>query len=130
MDRKKRNYLYSQNLCTENPKDSMKKINVRASKHSTKFQDTKPTCNNQWYIYKSVINNQKGRKPRNPSKNQKAPQNQTRHWCWCWEIYIYRHIYPPAMQETLVRSLVWEDPLEKAKATHSSILAWRIPWIV
>ena len=36
----------------------------------------------------------------------------------------------PAMQETWVRSLSWEDPLEKAKATHSSILAWRIPWTV
>ena len=34
---------------------------------------------------------------------------------------------PPAMQETWVRSLGWEDPLEKRKATHSSILAWRIP---
>ena len=34
----------------------------------------------------------------------------------------------PAMQETWVRSLGWEDPLEKGKATHSSILAWRIPW--
>ena len=33
----------------------------------------------------------------------------------------------PAMQETRVRSLGWEDPLEKGKATHSSILAWRIP---
>ena len=36
----------------------------------------------------------------------------------------------PAMHETWVRSLGWEDPLEKAKATHSSILAWRIPWNV
>ena len=35
----------------------------------------------------------------------------------------------PAMQETLVPSLSWEDPLEKGKATHSSILAWRIPWL-
>ena len=35
---------------------------------------------------------------------------------------------PPAMQETWVRSLGWEDPLQKGKATHSSILAWRIPW--
>ena len=34
---------------------------------------------------------------------------------------------PPAMQETWVQSLGWEDPLEKGKATHSSILAWRIP---
>ena len=36
----------------------------------------------------------------------------------------------PAMQETWVRSLGWEDPLEKGKATHSSILAWRIPWTI
>ena len=35
---------------------------------------------------------------------------------------------PPAKQETWVRSLGWEDPLEKRKVTHSSILAWRIPW--
>ena len=34
------------------------------------------------------------------------------------------------MWETWVRSLGWEDPLEKAQATHSSILAWRIPWTV
>ena len=37
---------------------------------------------------------------------------------------------PPAMQETSVQSLHWEDPLEKGKATHSSILAWRILWTV
>ena len=36
----------------------------------------------------------------------------------------------PAMQETWVLSLGWEDPLEKRKATHSSNLAWRIPWTV
>ena len=36
----------------------------------------------------------------------------------------------PAIWETWVRSLVWEDPLEKGKATHSSILACRIPWTV
>ena len=34
----------------------------------------------------------------------------------------------PAMQETWVRSLGQEDPLEEGRATHSSILAWRIPW--
>ena len=33
-----------------------------------------------------------------------------------------------AMRETQVRSLGWEDPLEKEMATHSSILAWKIPW--
>jgi len=37
---------------------------------------------------------------------------------------------PPAMWETWVQSLGWEDPLEKGKSTHSSILAWRIPWTV
>ena len=53
-------------------------------------------------------------------------------------IYIYTHILygaslvtqkvedPPAMCETQVRSLRWEDPLEKGMATHSSILAWKI----
>ena len=35
-----------------------------------------------------------------------------------------------AMQETWVPSLGWEDPLEKGKATHLSILAWRIPWTI
>ena len=34
----------------------------------------------------------------------------------------------PAMQESRVRSLGWEDPLEKGTATHSRIIAWRIPW--
>ena len=61
---------------------------------------------------------------------------------WEIEMDIYIHIYghiwaslvtqtvknPPAMWETLVRSLGWEDPLEKGTASHSSILAWRIPW--
>ena len=35
----------------------------------------------------------------------------------------------PAMWETWVQSLGWEDPLEKEMATHSSILAWRVPWV-
>ena len=34
----------------------------------------------------------------------------------------------PAMQETKVQSLCWEEPLEEGTATHSSILAWKIPW--
>jgi len=37
--------------------------------------------------------------------------------------------HPPAMQETQVQSMGWEDPLEKGMATHYSILAWRIPWM-
>ena len=37
---------------------------------------------------------------------------------------------PPVLQESWVQSLGWEDPLEKGKATHSNILAWRIPWTV
>ena len=35
---------------------------------------------------------------------------------------------PPAIRETWVQSLCWEDPLEEGIATHSSILAWKIPW--
>ena len=37
---------------------------------------------------------------------------------------------PPAMWETWVQSLGWEHPLERGKATHSTILAWKIPWTV
>ena len=37
---------------------------------------------------------------------------------------------PPAIEETWVQSLGWKDPLDKEKATHTSILAWRIPWTV
>ena len=41
-------------------------------------------------------------------------------------IHLVRN--PPAMWETWIRSLGWKDPLEKGTATHSSLLAWRIPW--
>ena len=37
---------------------------------------------------------------------------------------------PPAMRETWVQSLCWEDPLEKGNITHSSILAWKILWTI
>ena len=44
-----------------------------------------------------------------------------------WLAQIVKHL--PAVQETQVRLLHWEGPLEKGMATHSSILVWRIPWI-
>ena len=47
----------------------------------------------------------------------------------CWpskEALVVKNL--PTMLETWVRSLGWEDPLEEGMATHSSILAWRIPW--
>ena len=55
------------------------------------------------------------------------------------EKHVHQHVFwaslvaqmfmnPPVMQETRVRSLGWEDPLEKGVATHPSTLAWRIPW--
>ena len=48
----------------------------------------------------------------------------------CWASLVAQLVKNlPAMRETWVRSLGWEDPLEKEMATHSSILAWRIPWI-
>ena len=43
-------------------------------------------------------------------------------------VQLVRNLH--AMQETWVRSLGWEDPLKKGKDTHSSILAWIIPWTV
>ena len=47
---------------------------------------------------------------------------------YSWASLVAQLVKNPAtMQETWVRSLGWEDPLEKGKATHSSILAWRIP---
>ena len=48
-----------------------------------------------------------------------------------WASHVAQLVKNPlAMQETWVRSLGWEDPLEKGKAIHSHILAWRIPWTV
>ena len=50
---------------------------------------------------------------------------------YSWASLVFQLVKnPPAMQETWVRSLGWEDLLEKGKATHSSVLAWRIPWTV
>ena len=61
---------------------------------------------------------------------------------WLSNVYFHVSLYlwasliaqlvknPPSMLETWVWSLGWEDPLEKGKATHSSIMAWKIPWTV
>ena len=51
------------------------------------------------------------------------------HYSWA-SLVAQRIKNPPAMWETWVQFLGWEDPLEKGKATFSSILAWRIPWTV
>ena len=45
-----------------------------------------------------------------------------------FELVTQRLKQLPAMRENWVRSLGWEDPLEKEMATHSSIIVWRIPW--
>ena len=50
------------------------------------------------------------------------------HWFYWTSLVAQTVKNTPAMRETWIRSLGWEDPLEKGKATHSSILAWRIPW--
>ena len=48
---------------------------------------------------------------------------------YSWDSLVAKTIKNlPAMQETWVQSLGWEDPLEKEMATHSSVLAWRSPW--
>ena len=50
---------------------------------------------------------------------------------YSWDSLVAQQVKnPPAMWETWVRSLGWEDPLEKGKANHLSILVWRIPWTV
>ena len=50
---------------------------------------------------------------------------------YSWASLVTQRIKnPPAMQETWVRSLGWEGPLEKGMAAHSSILVWRIPWTI
>ena len=51
-------------------------------------------------------------------------KGEDRGWLPRW----FRGKNPPAMQETQVQSLGWEDPLEEEMAIHSNILAWRIPW--
>ena len=52
------------------------------------------------------------------------------HATWCASLVARTVKNLPAMKETWVWSLGLEDPLEKGMATHSNILAWRIPWIV
>ena len=50
---------------------------------------------------------------------------------YSWASFVAQLVKnPPAMRETCVQSLGWEDILEKGKATHSNILAWRISWNV
>ena len=50
---------------------------------------------------------------------------------YSWASFVAQLVKnPPAMRVTWVQSLGWEDPLEKGKATYSSILAWRTPWAV
>ena len=56
-------------------------------------------------------------------------------WTNIWYLYLASLVAqlvknPPAMQMDLGSSLGWEDPLEKGKATYSSVLAWRIPWTI
>ena len=47
-----------------------------------------------------------------------------------WASLVTQLVRNHPMRETWIQSLGWEDPLEKGKATHSSILAWRIPWTI
>ena len=50
---------------------------------------------------------------------------------YSWDSLVVQLVKnPTAMRETWVQSLGWKDPMEKGKATHSSILAWRNPWTI
>ena len=63
-------------------------------------------------------------------KGGKRTENVSPYICVCiWASLMVQTVKNlPAMRETQVQSLGWEDPLEKGMATHSSILAWRISW--
>ena len=66
-----------------------------------------------------------------PGSGRSAPEGMGYPLLYSWASLMVQLVKnPPAVQETWVQSLGWEDPLEKGKATHSSILAWRIPWTV
>ena len=60
----------------------------------------------------------------------KKLQNQNPIYIHCTSLVAQLVKKPPAIQQTWVQSLGWDVPLEKGKASHSSILAWRIPWTV
>ena len=62
---------------------------------------------------------------------QKGPGSESSGNRFTWGSFMAQLVKnPPAIQKTWVRSLGWENPLERGTATHSSILAWRIPWTV
>ena len=66
---------------------------------------------------------------RNPNDLRGGKKKYSKIFCATWSSLVAQLVKnQPAMREASVRSLGWEDPLEKGKATHSSILAWRIPW--
>ena len=72
---------------------------------------------------------QMGSRPPNSDRNLFGEVLQVWLWEVLWASMVAQMVKdPPAKQETRVQSLGWEDPLEKGMATHSSILAWRIPW--
>ena len=61
---------------------------------------------------------------------EEAPPSQAERFCMKEELWFGQSCHLPVQetQETQVRFLGWEDPLEKGMATHSSVRAWRIPW--
>ena len=70
--------------------------------------------------------------PQEPKSHEhdgfQALETEPGNWCF-WAFLVAQKVKCLlAMQETRVRSLGWEDPLEKEIATHSSTLAWKIPW--
>ena len=60
-------------------------------------------------------------------RSNQEPSALSQSW-WCLHFYLMAHTVNnlPAMQEIQVRSLGWEDPLEKEGETHSSVLAWKV----
>ena len=84
-------------------------VSSKRHRHQTKNAGDKPRC----------------------KETKEMTANNTWTWTGCWASLVAQLVKnPPAMRETWVQSLSWDDPLEKGKATHSSIPVWRIPWTV
>ena len=80
-----------------------------------------------WHFYLSFTANKKSAKIGNRKGNQSFVGNMlTYRYMASLIAQLVKNL--PAMRDTCIWSLGWEDPLEKGMATHSSILAWRIPW--
>ena len=105
----------------------IKKTQATQIKNEGKIQQTflQRTCTGDQKAHEKMLNAANYQSDANKNYNEISLHTNL------WASLVAQLIKNPlAMREAWVQSLGWEDPLEKGKATHSSILAWRIPWTV